>query len=402
MALKSPQKARQRIGAYEVLERLAVTDMCAVYKARHPQTGELVAIKMTGPKAKQDPVLLKRFEQEFAVSRNLEHPHLVRGIQYGHEGDVPYMVLEYVDGPSLGDRIEREGRLPEAEAIRIITQVAEALHHAHRQRVVHRDVKPDNILLTADGQAKLTDLGLAKDYEADCHLTRASTGLGTPNFMAPEQFSDAKNADARCDVYSLGATLYMALTGELPFRARGSMTIWKKKLSNDLVPPRKLLPVISPWVESVICRSVNANPQMRPATCRQFIEELSGRASPPAEAAPTSWLETPSRKSHRREQRATVRYPSTKDSACQPLSGAKGVRWTAKIQDISADGIAVVLGRRFEPRTVLIMDLPATDKEPARRLFVRVVRAMSLSARRWLLGCVFAHRLGDDEVQALI
>src|SRR5262249_15693328 len=215
----------------------------------HPETGRLVAIKITGTEVKKNPVLLKRFEQEFAVSRNLEHPHLVRGIQFGYEGDVPYMVLEYVDGPSLGDRIEREGRLPEAEAIRIITQVAEALHHAHQQRIVHRDVKPDNTLVTADGQAKLTGLGLAKDYEADYHLTRASTGLGTPNFMAPEQFSDAKNADARCDVYSLGATLYMALTGELPFRARGAGTIWKKKLSNDLVPPRKFLPVMSPSVE---------------------------------------------------------------------------------------------------------------------------------------------------------
>jgi serine/threonine protein kinase len=221
--------------------------------------------------------------------------------------------------------------------------------------------------------------------------------------MAPEQFSDAKNADARCDVYSLGATLYMALTGELPFRARGAGTIWKKKLSNDLVPPRKFLPVMSPWVESVICRSVNANPQMRPATCRQFIEELSGKGNPPpAEAVRTSWPERPSGKTRRPEQRATVRYPSTKDSACQPLSGAKGVRWTAKIQDISADGIAVILGRRFEPRTVLMMDLPATDREPARRLFVRVVRVMPVSARRWLLGCVFAHRLSDDEVQALI
>jgi serine/threonine protein kinase len=400
MALKTPQKkSSQRIGTYEVLERLAVTDMCAVYKGRHPETGELVALKMTGPKVKKDPVLLKRFEQEFAVSRNLEHPHLVRGIQFGFEGEVPYMVLEYVDGPSLGDRIEREGRLPEAEAIRIITQVAEALHYAHQNRIVHRDVKPDNILLTSDGQAKLTDLGLAKDYEADYHLTRASTGLGTPNFMAPEQFSDAKNADARCDVYSLGATLYMALTGELPFRARGSMTIWKKKLTNDLVPPRKLLPVVSPWVESVICRSVNANPHMRPATCRQFIEELSGKGNQPAAGAGPC---TRREKSRRADQRATVRYPSNKDSACQPLSGAKGVRWTAKIQDISADGIAVILGRRFEPRTVLCMELPATEREPARRLFVRVVRVMSLSARRWLLGCVFAHRLSDDEVQALI
>src|SRR5262249_21557363 len=150
-----------------------------------------------------------------------------------YEGEVPYMVMEFVDGPSLGDRIEREGRLPEAEAVRVITQVAQALHHAHRQQVIHRDVKPDNILLAADGRAKLTDLGLAKDCEAGPALTRASTGLGTPNFMAPEQFRDAKNADPRCDIYSLGATLYMAITGELPFRARGPLNVWTKKRNNE-------------------------------------------------------------------------------------------------------------------------------------------------------------------------
>src|SRR5262249_20076947 len=160
--------------------------------------------------------LRKRFEQEYHVASSLDHPNLVRALELGDHDGAPFIVMELVDGPSLGDQIERDGKLQEAHAVRIISQVAEALEAGHKQRIIHRDVKPDNILLASDGLAKLTDLGLCKDIEGGDGLTRTSSGLGTPNFMAPEQFSDAKHADARCDIYSLGATLYMAVTGQLP------------------------------------------------------------------------------------------------------------------------------------------------------------------------------------------
>ena len=125
--------------------------------------------------------------------------------------------MEFVDGESLGQRIDREGRMPEDEAVRIIAQVCQGLHKAHKQGMIHRDIKPDNIMVTPQGEAKLTDLGLVKEVDAELNLTRTGRGLGTPHFMAPEQFRNAKNADARCDIYSLGATLYMMVTGELPF-----------------------------------------------------------------------------------------------------------------------------------------------------------------------------------------
>jgi serine/threonine protein kinase len=399
MGLQVHHRSLRAIGDYEVVERLAATDLGAVYKARHPETGDLVAIKVAGPEVTNNPVLLKRFEQEFTVTRSLDHPHLVRALQFGSQGTVPYIVMEFVDGPSLGDRIEREGRLPEGEAVRIITQAAEALQYAHQRGVIHRDVKPDNILLGPDGRARLTDLGLAKDGAAALRLTRPSSGLGTPNFMAPEQFSDAKNADARCDVYALGTTLYMAITGTLPFPARTAVNVWKKKLNNELVPPRKLVQVLSPWVESSIARAVQANPQARPASCLEFIEELNGRGCPPTPAGAEG--RAPARP-RRPDHRATVRYPSGKDSSCQPLSAEKEVRWTAKVQDISAYGVGLVMSRRFEPRTVLALELAVPDEGPSHRLFVRVARVKALSARRWLLGCVFASRLSDEEVQALL
>jgi serine/threonine protein kinase len=394
MAMPVLQPVPRFIGRYEILEQLAETDMATVLKGRDPTTGCLVAIKVAGPGVTGNPVLRRRFDQEFTVARGLDHPHLVRALHSGHEGSAPFIVLEYVDGPSLGDRIGREGRLQEAEAVRIAAQVGEALHHAHCHHVVHRDVKPDNILLTAEGLAKLADLGLAKACDSEAFLTRPSTGLGTPNFMAPEQFHDARNADRRCDVYSLGATLYMAVTGELPFRARSILGVVKKKMNHELVPPRQLAPDLSPEVESAIMRAVDANPRARQASCREFIAEVCGCATQglrqPAVARPA-----------RQERRATVRYPASRGSTCQPLRGDKKHSWRASLQDVSADGIGLIVSRRFEPRTTLVVELAATERNPARCLLVRVVRVSALSQRRWVLGCVFAARLDDDEVQTL-
>ncbi len=139
--------------------------------------------------------------------------------------------------------------MSEKEAIKIVAQWSQGLHKAHSNSMVHRDVKPDNILITADGTAKLADLGLVKETETDLNLTRTGRGLGTPQFMAPEQFRNAKNADARCDIYSLAATLYMALTGELPFRSCSPLDAWMKKVQNDFPPPRELAPHLSERVD---------------------------------------------------------------------------------------------------------------------------------------------------------
>src|SRR5262249_23664208 len=154
-----PQKAHETglrsIGMYRVLECLATTELTSVYKGLDPATCQHVAIKVASATTKKKHILLKRFNQEFTMIKGLTHPNLVRALRFGYHGDLPYMVLEYVDGMSLGDRIERDGPLIEAEAVRIISLIAGALYYAHQQRVIHRDVKPDNILLTSDGTPKL-------------------------------------------------------------------------------------------------------------------------------------------------------------------------------------------------------------------------------------------------------
>ncbi len=279
MGLDLSRAAMQSIGNYDLLEKIAEGGMGAIWKGRQRATGAIVAVKIMPSHMAGNPVLLKRFEQEFRAASRLDHPNIVRALDYGVSGATPYLVMEFVEGESLGQRIERSGALSEPEAIRIIAQVAQGLHRAHKQNLVHRDVKPDNILVTPEGVAKLADLGLVKETDADLNLTKTGRGLGTPHFMAPEQFRDAKNADPRCDIYSLGATLYQMVTGELPFRSSGPLEAWLKKVQNDLTPPRKLAPGLSERLDWAIRRAMAVQPDHRPTTCREFVEDLTGHST---------------------------------------------------------------------------------------------------------------------------
>jgi serine/threonine protein kinase len=279
MAVDTHKPMQKSVGAYDLIDMIAEGGMGTVYKARHQETGQIVAIKIVPPHMAGNAVLVKRFEQEFRAASRLDHGNIVRALDYGESNGIPYLVMEFVEGESLGNKIEREGRIPEQEAIRIVAQVAQGLHSAHKRGLIHRDVKPDNVLVTPDGTAKLADLGLVKEVEADLNLTRTGRGLGTPHFMAPEQFRNAKNVDVRCDIYSLGATLYMMVTGELPFRSSGPLDAWMRKVNNELTPPRKIVPTLSERIDWAIRRAMSAEPENRPATCREFVEDLTGHST---------------------------------------------------------------------------------------------------------------------------
>lgn len=275
MTLDTSRSLRQ-VGNYDVIGKIAEGGMGAVYKGRCKTTGRLVAIKIIPPEAAKNPLLLKRFEQEFKAASLIDHPNVVKALDYSGIGPNPFLVMEFVDGESLGQRIERDGKIPESEAIRLIGQVCEGLHRAHKQGLIHRDVKPDNIMVGSDGMAKLTDLGLVKDVEGEMNLTRTGRGLGTPHFMAPEQFRNAKNADVRCDVYSLGATLYALVTGETPFAKTSPLDCWVKKTKNDFPEPRKMARELTERTNWAILRAMSADPMKRPASCREFMEDLMG------------------------------------------------------------------------------------------------------------------------------
>lgn len=279
MPAETSKTGFQTVGKYELVEKIAEGGMGTVYKARERGGGPFVAIKIMPANTASNTILLKRFEQEYNAAKALDHPNIVHAIEFAFHNNCPYLVMEYVDGESLGQRLERITRLPENEAIRIIGQVAQGLHKAHKFGLVHRDIKPDNILLTKDGQVKLTDLGLVKEMETDLNLTRTGRGLGTPYFMAPEQFRNAKKADPRCDIYSMAATLYMMVTGELPFKSSGPLDAYMKKVNNEIKPPRQVVPTLSERLDWAVRRSLSVDPSLRAGTCREFVEDITGHST---------------------------------------------------------------------------------------------------------------------------
>jgi serine/threonine protein kinase len=274
----SPETTPTQLGNYDIVVKIAEGGMGTVYKGRNRLTGEIVAVKVIAAVTAKNPVLLQRFEREFMAARVLEHPNVVRALEYCGVGPYPFLVMEFVDGESLGQRVERAGAFPESEAVRLIVQVCEGLQRAHKQGLVHRDVKPDNILVTREGVAKLTDMGLVKDIEGDLNLTKTGRGLGTPHYMAPEQFRNAKGVDIRGDIYSLGATLYAMVTGQVPFENASPLDCWMKKIHNEFAPPKDLNPVISERVDWAIRRAMSAEPDRRPSSCREFVEDLTGQS----------------------------------------------------------------------------------------------------------------------------
>jgi serine/threonine protein kinase len=279
MAFGISKSTPARVGNYDLIDQIAEGGMGTVYKGRNRESGEIVAIKIVPEGMADNQTLYHRFQKEFAAASHIDHPNVVRALEYGVLGGRPYLVMEFVDGESLGQRIERDGRIPEADAVRFIALAAQGLHHAHKSGMVHRDVKPDNIMVTKDGQVKVLDLGLVKEADNDINLTRTGRGLGTPHFMAPEQFRNAKNADVKCDIYSLGATLYQMVTGELPFRSMGPLDAWMKKINNELTPPNQIVPNLSERLNWAILRAMSADPEKRPDSCREFVEDLTGQST---------------------------------------------------------------------------------------------------------------------------
>ncbi len=210
-----PLREPRSVGEYRILRRLGEGGMGAVYLGFQEGQNRQVAIKVLADQLASSDAYVKRFYREAKSGEILNHPNIVRGLAVGQDAASRkhYLVLEYVDGPSALALLEKHGRLPVGDAVHVALDVARALEHAHSRNVVHRDIKPDNILITRSGVAKLSDLGLAKRTDEASHLTGTRQGFGTPWYMPYEQAINAKHADARSDIYALGATLYHLVTG---------------------------------------------------------------------------------------------------------------------------------------------------------------------------------------------
>jgi WD40 repeat protein/serine/threonine protein kinase len=233
-----PPSALGTIGPYQLVRKVGRGGMGVVYEAVHTRLGKTVAIKILRPDlARGEEAALRRFKREIRAIGGLDHPHIVRATDAGEAGEASFLVMEFVRGLDLSSLVRRHSRLPVADACEIIRQAALGLQHAHEHGLVHRDVKPSNLMLTPEGQVKVLDLGLARLYAGqDGGLTSASRVLGTPDYMAPEQTADSHATDPRADIYSLGCTLYKLLTGRGPFSDPGHGTPVRKLLAHARQP----------------------------------------------------------------------------------------------------------------------------------------------------------------------
>jgi serine/threonine protein kinase len=402
------------VEGYEVQEKIGEGGIGTVYKAVQLKTQRVVAIKVIPAKAGATPKTLLRAEREFRSASRLIHPNVVQALDLVRDELGVYLIMEYVDGQSLGERIEQQGRLTEEAAVAIVTQVGQALHYVHKHDMVHRDIKPDNILLTRDGKAKLTDFGLVKELVSSWQLTDPTMALGTPHFMAPEQYVEAREVDARCDIYSLGATLYTAVTGQLPFGSIRSFTALVEKVKKGaVVPPRELVPELSEHVEAAIRKAMAPDPARRPRTCLEFVKLLMGKerrrqAGPgrsPSASRVRPKVKLPDPKA---ERRAAVRYPLGVATDCaveaslHDRQAEADHQWPAAVADLSCGGLALVMARRLERGTVVVVDLETAPGKLPRSLQARVVRVQSRGYGRWLVGCQFLEPLSPQELRDLV
>jgi serine/threonine protein kinase len=319
--------------------------------------------------------------------------------------------MEYVDGISLGEQVEKHGPLAEAAAVAVIAQVGQALHFIHRHGMVHRDIKPDNILVTKEGKAKLTDFGLVKESLSNAHLTGPMVALGTPHFMAPEQYTEARLADHRCDIYAMAATLYVAVTGCLPFGATRSLAALMQKVNKgQIVPPREVQPELSEHLDAAIRKGMCPDPNGRPRTCLEFVKLMMGKGGRRRSNKSRSSRSMPKVKAvdPNAERRAAVRYTLGVATGCAVETSLhvpqadENNQWPAVVEDLSCSGLALVLARRMERGTTLVIDIEGEDGKTAKTLQAKVVRLQSRGFGQWLVGCQLLEPLSSEEVRALV
>ena len=243
----------QRIPGFQILEKLGSGAMATVFKAKQISLDRMVAIKVLPRRLSKNPEYVERFYKEGKAAAKLNHRNIVQAIDVGESGGYHYFVMEYVKGKTVYDDLSKDGVYTEAEALDVIVQIAEALAHAHSCGLIHRDVKPKNVMITEEGVAKLADMGLAREAtDVEAAQMEAGRAYGTPYYIAPEQIRGEIDIDFRADIYSLGAMFYHMVTGKVPFEAPTPSAVMHKHLKEQLVPPDHINKGLSVGLAEVI------------------------------------------------------------------------------------------------------------------------------------------------------
>jgi tetratricopeptide (TPR) repeat protein len=275
---------------YEISKVLGHGGMGTVYQVIDHELDRVAALKVIRPEWASDPEIIRRFKQELLLARRISHPSVIQIYDISNEGGLWFISMAYVEGRDLAHVIEERGKLPPAEAASIIAKVAEGLQAAHLEGVVHRDLKPPNIMVRGDSdlQVKVMDFGIARSVDGS-GMTRAGTVLGTPDYMSPEQ-AKGENVDIRSDLFSLGIIFYELLTGVLPFRAETMMGTLLKRCQENAIPPRQLDTSIPQALNDIVMKALTRDRNSRYQTAQEFIADLDKWTHPQPSGALRLWV----------------------------------------------------------------------------------------------------------------
>jgi serine/threonine-protein kinase len=258
---------------YRLESMIARTGVASIFRGIDTRTGRLVAIKIPHPEVETDPVFFERFHREQEIGVKMDHPGVMKVLPEEHHSQT-YMVMEWVEGKLLRQLLNEQKKLAPERAVKIAVGIARALDHLHGHGIVHRDLRPDHVMVDAEDDIKLIDFGIASDLGARrVTFANLSQTMGTPDYISPEQVK-GKRGDTRSDLYTLGVMLYEMLTGELPFQGNNPFAIMHDRLLNHPVPPRELDSHISPHLQEIIYRALERDPTNRYNSAHEFARDL--------------------------------------------------------------------------------------------------------------------------------
>jgi len=286
-SIKESKAAAHQIPGYKIIGKLGAGAMAVVYKARQLSLNRIVAIKILPKRFSENPEYVERFYKEGQAAGKLNHPNIVQAFDVGEAGGYHYFVMEYVEGKTIADDLADGNVFSESEALEVIIQVARALEHAHACHLIHRDVKPKNIMINSSGIVKLADMGLARGM-SDIEAAQSEEGkaYGTPYYIAPEQIRGKIDIDGRADIYGLGATFYNMVTGRVPFMADNSADVMRKHLREKLIPPDHINTSLSAGVSEVIEIMMAKKRENRYSSVEELLADLEAlrQGQPPIRA----------------------------------------------------------------------------------------------------------------------
>ncbi|MBC8114585.1 MAG: serine/threonine protein kinase, partial [Candidatus Saccharimonas sp.] len=273
---KSSDKGTSQLGKYKLLKKLGQGGMGEVYLGEDTKLGRQAAIKVLSKALAGKGDFVERFYREARSMAKMNHDNAVSVYDVDQDNGIHYVAMEFVDGKSMQGWMDTLGKLSVGDALHVTLRCAEALQVAHNQSMVHRDIKPDNVMLTSKGKVKVADFGLAKATDEDMSMTQSGTGLGTPYYMAPEQARNAKHVDGRTDIYALGITLYYFVTGKLPFSGNSALEVIMSKEKGQFTAARKLNPEVPERLDLIIDKMIAKDLNTRCKDCGEAIKLLSG------------------------------------------------------------------------------------------------------------------------------